>query len=321
MAIQPAIRFAEQVFPIGRLPNEIRVNHGPRELLGRFFLEADRDAQDRGVTLYLSYDLNRLTEINERNRSTWAPLLPVFDPTLNNISPGSSFLIEGRNPAGDVVATQAARLFDWTGTTLKAELETLRFLYQDPERHARPGERITVTAPTAERITGLVAISGGVWFHPDYRRRGLSKVLPRISRAYAHTLWNTDWSFGLVDPSIVERNLVKAYGYRNSEPLVQIRNSRRDADAHLISFTAPEMLSELVEHTASNSSAVPSARAAASRKYTLLPNPARHAVGNNSDRRRDQRGSSDIGRRSLITEEPETNRSPPAVSHGNNRRS
>src|SRR6266487_6621180 len=109
----------QEPLPIsGRLPACLKVKYGPVGLLGRFFLWADTAARDRGVTLFVA-SLQDLVDVNRANSETWRPLLPVFDPVLGGITPETGFVLIGRDRSGQVVATQAARVYDWSHTTLE----------------------------------------------------------------------------------------------------------------------------------------------------------------------------------------------------------
>src|SRR5262245_42280813 len=168
--------------------SDITIEHGPVDLFGRFFLKADTAARERGVFLSFA-PLQELVEANRRNRDTWRPLLPLFDPVVSGATTEDSFCIVGRNSSGEIVATQAARLYRWGDTTFHEEAESLRLLYADPERSKQPNETVEVTAKDAKKITGLVIFGGGAWYRPDYRGRQLAQILTRISRACAYTRW------------------------------------------------------------------------------------------------------------------------------------
>ena len=152
------------------------------------------------------------------------PTMPMFRPQYrpHSDAPNQAFAILGESPTGQIVATQAARFFDWSGSTLKVEVESLRMLYGDsaPPAAAR-GE---VSAPDAGAVTGRVVYSGSTWFHPKYRGRDLSGVLPRISRALALTLWNTDTTISFMDWRIVKKGVAASYGYTNLGASVTLRN-------------------------------------------------------------------------------------------------
>ena len=239
-----------------RLPELITINHGPHRLLGRYFLKADAEAQACGVRLYLHQDLRGLVEANERLQAQWAPLVPIFNPGRSAVRPDAGFWIEGRNEAGDTVATQAARFLPWFETSLQQELSSLRLFYEDPITQAGTGEKAEVTAPSASRISGRVIFSGGGWYRRDFRGVGLSTILPRLSRVYAYTRFRSDFTFSLVEPALVEKGVTARYGYRRSEAMVRFTGSfRGDLDFHLVWMSSDELLDELHDHMVSSTTA------------------------------------------------------------------
>ena len=195
---------------------ELKVDYGPRTLLGRFFLKAADAAARQGVTLSVGTFAD-LVEVNHRNRATWLPLDTAYRPDLSDVGDPTTICILGRDGRGDVVATQGLRLFDWTSTNLKVEAEALRLFYSDPSRHAAPGESCTVSAPSAITITGRVAYGGAIWYRPDYRGGRLSTILPRIGRAMAFTKWNVATVFALVIESNAKAGFPARIGYTNLE--------------------------------------------------------------------------------------------------------
>src|SRR3546814_8849191 len=101
-----------------RLPDQLTLDHGPRDQLGRFFLEADKAARDRGVFLSLSTDFEMLEAINQENRPSWHRLVPTFEHHVGGINAGNGFCLIGRNEDGEIISTQAARFFDFGDETL-----------------------------------------------------------------------------------------------------------------------------------------------------------------------------------------------------------
>lgn len=201
-----------------RLPAQITLGHGPRDLLGAFFLAADRAARDRGVYLSLSTDFELLRQVNGMNLKHWHGLAPSFDAAYGGIDAGCGYWLIGRDAAGAIVTTQAAHFYAMGDETLQDYLCSLRLFYPDPARQKRDGESCMVTAPSAARIGGRVVFSGSTWIHPDYRGRALPKILPRLSRALALTRWNTDYTISLVSQALVEKGVARAYGYSRIEP-------------------------------------------------------------------------------------------------------
>lgn len=230
-----------------RLLDQITVEHGPRADLAAFFLAADRAARDRGVTLSLSTDFAGLAAINAANQKSWDSLAPSFDHRYGGIDGDCGFCLIGRNEFGDVVSTQAARFYDLQDESLADCIASFRFFYADPARHRSAGETCILTAPSAARIGGRVIFSGSTWVHPDYRKRGLPMILPRISRALALTRWDSDYTISFVKPVLVEKGVAAAYGYRNIEHGLEWRGPDGDLryKGALIWMTAMDLLADM----------------------------------------------------------------------------
>ena len=207
----------QEPLPIsGRLPAHLKIKYGPAGLLGRFFLWADTAARDRGVTLSFA-SLQDLAEANRANSDTWRPLVPLFNEALGGITPETGFALIGRDKAGELVATQAARVYYWPETTLKDEATSLRMFYADPEAAFAREDRCEITAPIAEKITGRVVFSGGIWYRRDFRGKDLGTILPRISRAYAFTRWNSDFTIGMLADAVIAGGLAERAGFKKLE--------------------------------------------------------------------------------------------------------
>jgi hypothetical protein len=214
-----------------RLPDQVTLVHGPHRTIGRFILLADSAARRRGVYLSLEDDFEDLLALNEANREHWYPLSPSFDPRNGAVDAENGFWICGRNEDGEPVLTQVVRHYDMSKTTLAAELQSLRVFYGDPDRQSQTGESCATSAPTAPKIRGSVVYSGGTWFRPDFRGRGLASIVPRLGRSIALSRWNIDHAFSLVQRRLVEKGVARSYGFRSVEYAVDWRNSA--AGAHL----------------------------------------------------------------------------------------
>jgi hypothetical protein len=204
-----------------RLPDQITLQHGPRETLGQFFLAADFAARERGVYLTLSTDFELLREVNKMNLKHWHGLAPSFDSSYGGLDASCGFWIIGRDAEGDIVTTQAAHYYPMGSETVRDYLRSLRLFYPNPGQQKNAGESCEVSSPSAAQIGGRVVFSGSTWIHPDYRGRELPKILPRISRALALTQWNTDYTISLVSMALVEKGVAAAYGYKRVEPGVE----------------------------------------------------------------------------------------------------
>jgi hypothetical protein len=196
----------------GRLPATLEISHGPPGLLGRFFLWADNAVRNRGVTLHFT-TFDELAAVNKANSDTWRPLFPIFDPVIGGANPQTGFAIIGRNANGEVVAAQGARIYDWSGTTLYDEAVSLRMLYQDADAARARGDKCAITAPSSKTISGRVAFSGAGWYRPDFRGKDLGTLLPRISRAYAFTRCETDYTISIMAAGVVAGGFADRCGY------------------------------------------------------------------------------------------------------------
>jgi hypothetical protein len=206
------------------LLSQLTTSYGPTDLLGRFFLRADTAARLRGVSLSFA-DMTELIEVNERNRESWLPLFPTYDLRHNTIAEDDAFCILGRDRHGKVVAAHAGRLFNLAGTNFYDLAQSLRLMYENPEKSRRPGETCEVTAEAARSITGRVVFSGAAWYHPDYRGKQLSTILPILSRAYAFTHWNVDYIVAMMSEGVVRGGMTLRTGYTNIDWDIRVFNS------------------------------------------------------------------------------------------------
>lgn len=123
---------------------ELTITHGPRDLLVDFFETAVWAANARGISL-MQGTFQELQAINHLNQETWFPLFPTYDPDIGGADETNGMCLFGRNGAGDVVATQAVRIFDCRNSTFANEAATLRMFYADPQRQRQPDETCTAT--------------------------------------------------------------------------------------------------------------------------------------------------------------------------------
>ncbi len=183
---------------------DIVVEHGPRQTLARLFLKADTELREKGIFLSFA-DFEELVAVNKANADSWAPIIPLFDPEVAALDQSNSFAMIGRNARGEPVCATAGRQYDLTGTTLKAEVESLRLFYRDPEATRAPGETVEITAPAAATMSGRPTYVGATWYHPRYRGKGVMGVLSTLTRGIPMTRWRCDRVL-----SFMARNLVSA---------------------------------------------------------------------------------------------------------------
>ena len=142
---------------------EIQVEHGPVDLIGRFLRYADAVNRAKGVVLSFA-TLEELQEVNERNRESWKPLFPMFNPKLNIVPPSAALCLLGRNADGEVVSAQAGRLFCVGRHEPPSGGGEFALVLSRSGRQANVQERGALKlCSSASKVTGRVAFLGAVW--------------------------------------------------------------------------------------------------------------------------------------------------------------
>lgn len=193
-----------------RLPDALTVKHGPAQLLSRFVIQGDRAARHAGVGLRLRHDFDELVYLNERYtaKGCWVSIPGAFNPHHVELNRENAFWIAGEDEHGEIVATWAARIYNWTGTNLA---EQIRAAWYGRDL----GQPCIVTADAARLISGVVVCGGASWVRPDFRGKHLSHLVPRLGKAYACARWPLDWSFCYISKKNVEKGLADSYGQRH----------------------------------------------------------------------------------------------------------
>jgi hypothetical protein len=193
-----------------RLPDALTIKHGPAGLLGKFVIAGDRAARQMGLRLRLRHDFDELLRLNQTEiaRGNWFRLVDMFNPKFSDVSPENAFWVSGEAHDGEIAVTWAGRVFYWPNTNL-SEQACAMFYGRDE------GQPCRVTAPAARLITGVVLSAGSVWVRPQFRGMQLSRLFPRIGRAYACARWPIDWTISYVAPILVEKGVAAGYGQKN----------------------------------------------------------------------------------------------------------
>jgi hypothetical protein len=194
-----------------RLPDALTIKHGPPRLLATFVLEGDKAARQLGIRLRLRHDFQELVYVNKERtrRGDWFRLVNMFNPEYCDLSAENSYWISGEDEKGEVVLTQAGRIFYWPETTLEDEARLMFYGGHDV------GQQCVITAPAAKSITGVVFCAGSHWIRPDFRGIHFSQLLGRLGRAYAVARWPVDWATALITPALVDKGVAAGYGYQH----------------------------------------------------------------------------------------------------------
>jgi hypothetical protein len=194
-----------------RLPDALTIKYGPAPLLARFLLAADKAARRKGVTLRVRYDFDELLHINRRyvKADLWYPLLGEFNqPEGSDLSAANAVWVSGEDESGEIVATAATRIFDWTATNLA---EQARFVMYGRDEQ----QPCIITAEAASEVTGIVAWGYGAWVRPDNRGKHLSFLIPKVIKAYVASRWPVDIIGCYMGVENFKRGLASSYGYRH----------------------------------------------------------------------------------------------------------
>jgi hypothetical protein len=193
-----------------RLPDALTIQHGPAGLLARFVIEGDKAARRMGLRLRLRHDFDELMRLNQQEiaRGNWFRLVNMFNPDCSDVSPENAFWVSGETRDGEIAVTWAGRVYYWPDSNLSEQACAMFYGHDE-------GQPCRVTSPAAPLISGVVLSAGSVWVRPEFRGRQLSRLFPRIGRAYACARWPIEWTISYVAPILVEKGVAAGYGQKN----------------------------------------------------------------------------------------------------------
>jgi hypothetical protein len=195
--------------------DELKIMHEPRGRLSRYFLKAERDLKQKGIAAsFIGPD--ELYKINEDNLSSWAKLMPVLDGRINDIAADDLITIAAYDTNNTVVSTISVRRMDIV-TSVKEEMESLRFFYSKSAVAKRLTDRFILTAPSAKGLRGNIFYLGGLWVRPDQRHNSLPVTMTRIIRYLALARWNPDYEIGIATNAFLRPNVAKIYAFQTTE--------------------------------------------------------------------------------------------------------
>lgn len=225
-----------------RLPDALTIKHGPARLLATFVLAGDKAARQIGIRLRLRHDFHELLYVNRQQVAdgTWFRLVDHLNPEYSDLTPENSYWISGENEQGEIVLTQAGRVYQWPNTNLEEEARSMFYAGRDE------GRICVVTAKDAKMITGVVFVGGARWTSPNYRAVPPSRLLSRLGRAYAFARWPIDWAFAFMAPVLVRKRVAAGYGYPHASHSIFFPGSPwGDLEVVLASASAAEAYDDL----------------------------------------------------------------------------
>jgi hypothetical protein len=227
-----------------RLPDALTIKYGPAPLLARFVLEGDKEARRRGVDLRLRHDFRELLYLAKTisiNDNLFRRL-EIFNPDYTDFTPENSYWIAGYDKHGEIVLTSAGRIYDWRSTNLEREARIM-FYGRDVGQQCKMTAKFSAAA---RLITGTAIYAGAGWIRADYRGRQLSRVFPRLGRAYALSRWPIESLFTYVVPGLADNGTARGYGYRHEARSVFYPGSPwGDIELVLVSLSTEEAFDDL----------------------------------------------------------------------------
>jgi hypothetical protein len=235
---------------------DVRIDYGPHETLGRFFLGVDTLIRSRGLLASFA-PARQFVETNEEHFDTWGRLIPLLDGRHARFAEKDVVCIVCRDGRGEIVAIQGERLFRAGQRTLADLVESGEFFDSDHVDPQAEFGRCEITAPGAKIVSGRISYCGGLWVHPDYRSLRLASILPRLTRAWAVAHWNADYSIGFLKPDVAATGLGKRYGYPRFETAFRLYSrGELDYDGGILWMTQKELIADIERFLADHASEI-----------------------------------------------------------------
>ncbi len=227
----------------------LKIENGPRGPLGRYFLALEHCFYERGYSLSFA-TFEDLRTLFLENQDSWPSLPPFMDHTEVSIPADTSVVFFCHDQNGHVAATGAARLLDFSGTTLRREAEGLRLIYQDRADEMSDYMKCTCSAPGGEIISGPTLYNGAFWISPEHRRGGISRIMSRLARFYGVARWGFSYDFSIASKKLMRPDVQALYGYEFHEPsFVVEREGALLMDGVLMWSTIQYILSDIEPET------------------------------------------------------------------------
>jgi hypothetical protein len=132
-----------------------------------------------GVDVHVESNFKEYAALR-RSLSPQEVLSSTWDPDYSDLTFHNSFWLRAVDSHGQTVATMAQRFMDTASFLDDIRSERLWHDRGRPDVHGRFG---VVECAAAASLSGRVGHSGGLWIHPEWRKRNLSGLLDHLSRA------------------------------------------------------------------------------------------------------------------------------------------
>lgn len=180
-----------------------------------------RDLENAGIRIEIGDDFARYRAYRSK-LSDRGPIYPMFDVTSSFIDHTNGFWICGFTDDGDLMHTQAVRLLDLSGGTLKMHLDLHRHKYITPDSTPDPDQTFYSGPDALHFITGHVCYQGEFWLRArglgGPRSQGVTTLLSRLMLEVTAATWNPTFVFALVPQRVAAKGAHLRYCFNHCEP-------------------------------------------------------------------------------------------------------
>jgi hypothetical protein len=194
-------------------PNSPLLKDREFEIVQSFIQRLFPAFEARGLSFHVSSDFDEFVAI--RRKSANGFVYPTYDPGQSRVSPENAFWVKICNPAGEVVAGQATRLFDTPD--FYALLRSGRVWF-DRKLASVPDFPFACALPNC---AGRIAHLGGLLVDGPYRGNKLATLICATTRALTLRNFGFDHETGLCfEPIALKRLPIESYGHPQLAPCI-----------------------------------------------------------------------------------------------------
>ncbi len=191
--------------------DQIQIQCGDVQVLGRYFLQTETRLADMGLTLQ-AISPTTLLDIFDANRETWESIGPQFNNRDSEFKTGAAAIFAAYTATGEPVGTCGVRYFDLGTQTLTQSIASLDFMYGEQAPRHRLNSQCHLPADVGDQLTGRLILSGAQWIHPKLRGSGLAQIIVLVPRAYALSQWQFDFEMLIAKAKLARPQVARSYG-------------------------------------------------------------------------------------------------------------
>jgi hypothetical protein len=234
-----------------------------------------QELERTGIRIEIGDDFTKYRAYRSK-LSDRGPIYPMFDVASSYIDHTNGFWICGFNDEGDLIHTQAVRLFDLSGISLETHLNKHRHKYITPDSTPDPDQTFYSGPDALQFITGQVCYQGEFWLRArglgGPRSQGVTTLLARLVLELTVATWNPSYVFALVPQRVAAKGAHLRYCFNHCEPGQWIGPDQQVTEEdYLIWMEAKELARSLSKRR-------PAARSAANSPKAMLASPITESV-------------------------------------------